>query len=126
MRIISISVDGHWGQWSAWATCSNDCGIGNSSRTRQCDNPPPSNGGFQCSTKQSGATESGTCAGLSGAGCVPDTDCWFDNACTGWDFGGWTIGKGTTPSSGTGPTKDKSSEFKQFLGQSFYLYTMLA
>ena len=117
MSIISISVDGHWGQWGAWATCSNDCGTGNTKRTRQCDNPPPSNGGHECETYYKGATDSGTCACLTGAGCVPDTDCWFDNTCTGWDFGGWTIGSGATPTRNTGPTKDKSSDFKPFIGQ---------
>jgi len=35
-------VDGGWGDWSGWSTCSK-------SRVRQCDNPTPANGGEGCS-----------------------------------------------------------------------------
>ncbi|XP_023930427.1 uncharacterized protein LOC112041253, partial [Lingula anatina] len=42
-------VNGAWGQWSPWSTCSTSCRSGTSQRTRQCDSPPPSNGGSGCS-----------------------------------------------------------------------------
>ena len=41
-------LDGNWGQWSAWTTCTVSCGGGNQTRTRQCDNPSPANGGSNC------------------------------------------------------------------------------
>ena len=41
-------LDGNWGDWSAWTTCSVICGGGNQTRTRQCDKPPPANGGANC------------------------------------------------------------------------------
>lgn len=41
--------DGSWSFWSEWSTCSKTCGQGISSRTRQCDNPVPRNGGSECS-----------------------------------------------------------------------------
>ncbi|KAJ1172187.1 hypothetical protein NDU88_004037, partial [Pleurodeles waltl] len=41
-------VDGSWGQWQAWSECSAPCGGGEQTRTRQCDNPVPSNSGRAC------------------------------------------------------------------------------
>jgi len=45
---IPCAVNGVWGNWGAWATCSKSCGGGERSRGRNCDNPPPSNGGNGC------------------------------------------------------------------------------
>ncbi|XP_043559548.1 A disintegrin and metalloproteinase with thrombospondin motifs 2-like [Chiloscyllium plagiosum] len=41
--------DGNWGTWSKFGSCSRTCGTGVRFRTRQCDNPLPSNGGRECS-----------------------------------------------------------------------------
>jgi len=41
-------VNGRWGSWSSYSTCTKTCGSGTQKRTRQCDNPPPSNGGSYC------------------------------------------------------------------------------
>ncbi|XP_013383271.1 uncharacterized protein LOC106153735 isoform X14 [Lingula anatina] len=41
-------VNGNWGQWASWSQCSKTCGTGAHSRTRVCDQPPPSNGGISC------------------------------------------------------------------------------
>ncbi|XP_062595551.1 uncharacterized protein LOC134256889 [Saccostrea cucullata] len=41
--------NGSWSSWSEWSTCSKSCGEGISSRTRQCNKPPPRNGGTYCS-----------------------------------------------------------------------------
>uniref|UniRef100_A0A4W3HH56 Peptidase M12B domain-containing protein n=1 Tax=Callorhinchus milii TaxID=7868 RepID=A0A4W3HH56_CALMI len=44
-----LRQDGNWGAWSNFGSCSRTCGIGVQFRTRQCDNPLPSNGGRSCS-----------------------------------------------------------------------------
>ncbi|CAH1801587.1 unnamed protein product, partial [Owenia fusiformis] len=40
-------VDGRWSEWNV-GDCSVSCGGGSRTNTRQCNNPPPSNGGKQC------------------------------------------------------------------------------
>ena len=45
----AITVDGDWGPWSAWSSCSISCGQGgNHKRTRACDNPVPIGTGKSC------------------------------------------------------------------------------
>ncbi|CAI5789335.1 SCO-spondin [Podarcis lilfordi] len=42
-------VDGGFSAWSPWAPCSLTCGgLGNMTRTRECANPKPANGGKGC------------------------------------------------------------------------------
>ena len=43
-----ILVDGQWGNWRVYETCSKSCGSGTKVRTRLCDNPSPLNGGVSC------------------------------------------------------------------------------
>ncbi|XP_039614511.1 A disintegrin and metalloproteinase with thrombospondin motifs 3 isoform X2 [Polypterus senegalus] len=43
-----MKQDGSWGTWTKFGTCSRSCGIGVRFRTRQCNNPSPSNGGSDC------------------------------------------------------------------------------
>ena len=42
-------VDGQWGCWAAWTTCTNSCGGGKRTRERKCNNPPADHGGATCS-----------------------------------------------------------------------------
>ncbi len=39
MCIIIILVDGNWGEWRSWGTCSLLCNTGNQTRMRSCSNP---------------------------------------------------------------------------------------
>ncbi|CAH1237975.1 FBN3 [Branchiostoma lanceolatum] len=41
-------IDGQYGAWSEWSNCSAYCGLGIQTRTRLCNNPPPSDCGRYC------------------------------------------------------------------------------
>nr|XP_019598091.1 PREDICTED: complement component C8 beta chain isoform X1 [Rhinolophus sinicus] len=41
----NVPIDGKWNCWSDWSPCSG----GQKTRQRQCNNPPPQNGGSPCS-----------------------------------------------------------------------------
>ncbi|XP_022049182.2 complement component C8 beta chain isoform X1 [Acanthochromis polyacanthus] len=43
-RRKEIAIDGSWSCWGTWSSCSG----GQMTRTRQCNNPTPSNGGMTC------------------------------------------------------------------------------
>ena len=43
-----VSVNGNWTVWSAWNTCSVECGGGTQTRTRTCTNPAPYCAGANC------------------------------------------------------------------------------
>ena len=45
---ITAVVDGSWTEWTKWGDCSMPCGKGVQHRRRICDNPPPMNGGLDC------------------------------------------------------------------------------
>ena len=55
---ISVLVDGGWGEWSSPSACSTSCGLGELTRTRQCNNPTPQFGGEFC---EGDDTETQTC-----------------------------------------------------------------
>lgn len=40
----NVPIDGKWNCWSDWSPCSG----GRKTRRRQCNNPPPQNGGSPC------------------------------------------------------------------------------
>ncbi|XP_053374277.1 coadhesin-like [Mercenaria mercenaria] len=42
-------INGNWGAWSRYSACSHSCGTGTMTRYRNCNNPPPSVGGYGCS-----------------------------------------------------------------------------
>ncbi|XP_070575768.1 SCO-spondin-like [Ptychodera flava] len=48
-QICDVAVtDGGWGEWAAWSECTASCNAGYRTRTRQCDNPAPGDGGETC------------------------------------------------------------------------------
>ena len=47
-------VDGGYGTWTSWNTCSKTCGGGSQSRSRSCTSPAPQYGGKSCSGASSG------------------------------------------------------------------------
>ena len=55
---FSVPVNGNWGAWRPWSTCTKTCGGGVKRRTRTCSNPAPKNGGRACTGS---SAESQTC-----------------------------------------------------------------
>eukprot|EP00092_Neocalanus_flemingeri_P017235 GFUD01018638.1.p1 GENE.GFUD01018638.1~~GFUD01018638.1.p1 ORF type:complete len:487 (+),score=130.08 GFUD01018638.1:238-1698(+) len=45
---VECEVHGAWSTWGEWSTCSVSCGEGDQARDRECNSPPPSNGGDEC------------------------------------------------------------------------------
>ncbi|VDI02392.1 Hypothetical predicted protein, partial [Mytilus galloprovincialis] len=45
---MGCDVDGIWGSWNIWSVCNATCGGGMKKRTRNCNNPCPSDGGSTC------------------------------------------------------------------------------
>ncbi|XP_048581714.1 uncharacterized protein LOC5511228 isoform X2 [Nematostella vectensis] len=56
-RMKECDVNGAYGMWSGWSTCSKSCGRGFRKRTRVCNNPPPMHGGKNCSELGLGDSE---------------------------------------------------------------------
>ncbi|PSN50868.1 A disintegrin and metalloproteinase with thrombospondin motifs 12 [Blattella germanica] len=44
----STAVNGQWGRWSSWTTCTRTCGGGITFSERDCNNPAPMNRGRYC------------------------------------------------------------------------------
>ena len=57
---VIIETNGKWGMWSEWSSCTENCGGGQKTRTRQCDSPPPSAGGAYCAGVPSETKECNT------------------------------------------------------------------
>ena len=41
-------MNGNWGAWSDFGSCSATCGVGSEKRTRSCSSPAPAHGGKDC------------------------------------------------------------------------------
>ncbi|XP_059140117.1 uncharacterized protein LOC131928191 [Physella acuta] len=58
-NITACPINGGFGPWSDWSTCTKTCGTGVTTRYRNCDSPEPQYGGNNCS--ETGFTESAQC-----------------------------------------------------------------
>ena len=47
-HFCSVPVNGGYGPWSAWSSCTKTCGGGVQSRSRECNDPPPDPDGLPC------------------------------------------------------------------------------
>ncbi|KAM7441914.1 hypothetical protein ABFA07_009132 [Porites harrisoni] len=111
-------LDGHWGRWSAWSSCSVTCDTGTYKRTRKCDDPEPKNNGKDCEGQ---SQQVGQCV-MQRCGLGP-LDCEFEagglchwTICNPSNYPRWYYHRGPTGSSGTGPNGDHTS------GSGNYMY----
>uniref|UniRef100_A0A8C5CPH8 Thrombospondin 2a n=1 Tax=Gadus morhua TaxID=8049 RepID=A0A8C5CPH8_GADMO len=83
-------IDGGWGPWSPWATCSATCGGGIKSRTRVCNSPHPQFGGRGCVGED---TDSDICnkMGCPIDGCLSNP-CFGGVDCNSSPDGSWECG----------------------------------
>lgn len=115
--ICPAPIDGHWGRWSDWGSCSKTCNDGQRTRYRKCDNPKPGHGGKPCP----GASSVKEMCILKRCRLDSD-DVDFDNGRLGmWtnsrsDNLDWQVNKFFTQTMDTGPSKDHTS------GKGYYLY----
>jgi len=66
------------GGWTSFGSCSEPCGVG--SKTRTCTNPPPANGGSQCSGPAAEMCNPQACAKFPA--CSSDMDCQAKEFCS--------------------------------------------
>ena len=59
--MFQVKVNGGWGTWGNWASCSVTCGGADQHRRRACDNPAPANGGAACTVDNTAGTEIRRC-----------------------------------------------------------------
>ena len=45
---LLFTVNGQWGAWEEWSSCTESCNGGVQMRIRKCNNPSPANGGRDC------------------------------------------------------------------------------
>ncbi|ELU15433.1 hypothetical protein CAPTEDRAFT_224576 [Capitella teleta] len=73
---INCEVNGSWASWNHWSDCSVSCGLGLTTRTRNCSDPPPMYGGLICAGEFSDNT---TCN---------DGPCPIDGSWSPWGYWG--------------------------------------
>uniref|UniRef100_A0A674BC42 Thrombospondin-1 n=1 Tax=Salmo trutta TaxID=8032 RepID=A0A674BC42_SALTR len=83
-------IDGVWGPWSLWDTCSVTCGGGFQTRQRLCNNPTPKYGGKEC---QGDGKTSQLCGKEDCPidGCLSNP-CFAGAKCSSFDDGSWKCG----------------------------------
>uniref|UniRef100_A0A8C7MSG6 Thrombospondin 1 n=1 Tax=Oncorhynchus kisutch TaxID=8019 RepID=A0A8C7MSG6_ONCKI len=93
-------VNGNWGPWSLWDTCSSTCGGGAQTRKRLCNDPAPKYGGKECQG-DSKATQLCNRNACPVDGCLSNP-CFPGTKCTSVPDGTWSCGKCPTGYSGDG------------------------
>nr|XP_023992802.1 thrombospondin-1-like [Salvelinus alpinus] len=93
-------INGNWGPWSLWDTCSSTCGGGAQTRKRLCNDPAPKYGGKECQgdSKASQLCNKNACPV---DGCLSNP-CFPGAKCTSFPDGTWSCGKCPTGYSGDG------------------------
>uniref|UniRef100_A0AAQ5ZBS5 Thrombospondin 1b n=1 Tax=Amphiprion ocellaris TaxID=80972 RepID=A0AAQ5ZBS5_AMPOC len=84
-------INGNWGPWSPWDTCTVTCGGGGQTRKRLCNDPAPKYGGKEC---VGDAKETQKCNKKACPidGCLSNP-CFAGAKCTSFPDGSWKCGK---------------------------------
>uniref|UniRef100_A0AAX7TSK3 Thrombospondin 1b n=1 Tax=Astatotilapia calliptera TaxID=8154 RepID=A0AAX7TSK3_ASTCA len=84
-------INGNWGPWSPWDSCSLTCGGGQQTRKRLCNNPAPQYGGKECVGE---AKDIQRCNKTPCPidGCLSNP-CFAGAKCTSFPDGSWKCGK---------------------------------
>uniref|UniRef100_A0AAY4BUK0 Thrombospondin-1 n=1 Tax=Denticeps clupeoides TaxID=299321 RepID=A0AAY4BUK0_9TELE len=93
-------VNGGWGPWSPWDSCTLTCGGGVQTRKRLCNNPPPRHGGKECQGEAK-ATQLCNKQACPVDGCLSNP-CFPGAQCTSFPDGSWRCGKCPTGYAGNG------------------------
>ncbi|MGH0124448.1 UNVERIFIED_CONTAM: hypothetical protein FKN15_073063 [Acipenser sinensis] len=93
-------INGKWGPWSMWDTCTVTCGGGVQKRKRLCNNPPAKYGGKDCigEPKESQLCNKDDCPV---DGCLSNP-CFAGSKCTSFPDGSWKCGPCPTGYQGNG------------------------
>uniref|UniRef100_A0A674PB59 Thrombospondin 1 n=1 Tax=Takifugu rubripes TaxID=31033 RepID=A0A674PB59_TAKRU len=93
-------INGNWGPWSPWDTCTLTCGGGVQIRKRLCNDPEPKHGGKECvgDAKDIQACNNKSCPI---DGCLSNP-CFAGVKCTSFHDGSWKCGKCPVGYSGNG------------------------
>uniref|UniRef100_A0A8C3B246 Thrombospondin 1 n=1 Tax=Cyclopterus lumpus TaxID=8103 RepID=A0A8C3B246_CYCLU len=84
-------INGNWGPWSPWDTCTLTCGSGNQTRKRMCNDPAAKYGGKECvgNAKDIQMCNKKACPI---DGCLSNP-CFAGAKCTSFPDGSWKCGK---------------------------------
>ncbi|KAG7328117.1 hypothetical protein KOW79_008061 [Hemibagrus wyckioides] len=90
-KMSPCPINGGWGPWSLWDSCSVTCGGGLQSRHRLCNDPVPKYGGKECigDTKGTRICSSQDCPI---DGCLSNP-CFAGAKCTSFPDGSWKCGE---------------------------------
>ena len=94
-----VIVDGNWGAWGDWASCTVTCDGGSKMRSRVCDSPSPM-GGDHCDVDGSQAEETTNCADEA----CPTTTATTTSTSTESTTPSTTSTESTTPTTPSTPT----------------------
>uniref|UniRef100_A0A8D3DQX8 Thrombospondin-1 n=1 Tax=Scophthalmus maximus TaxID=52904 RepID=A0A8D3DQX8_SCOMX len=84
-------INGNWGPWSPWDTCTLTCGGGVQTRKRLCNDPGPKYGGKEC-VGEAKDTQMCNKKACPIDGCLSNP-CFAGAKCTSFPDGSWKCGK---------------------------------